>query len=197
MAAAGSVIFASTVVRGNVRGSGGLEIHGRVEGDVAIDGDVVLGEGSAVKGSISGTQITISGAVQGDVRGREAVLIERGGRVVGDLLAPRIGIEPGGLVRGSVRTEGEPELAAPRRLGALAARPVTRVAAAPVMSRNEVSAARVEAKPERNAEARVADRPAISHAAPEKTDGKAPPPPPVVPSLPKGARGKKKKSKER
>ncbi len=103
-----SVIGADTVVRGNVSGQGSLEILGRVEGDVSVSGDVIVGEAAAVLGSIDGSKISVSGAVQGDLRGREAVLVERGGKVVGDLNAPRIGIADGGLVRGHVRTEGEP-----------------------------------------------------------------------------------------
>jgi len=106
----GSVIGRGTVVRGNVRGSGSLEILGRVEGDVSVTGEVVLGEESAVRGSVTGSHITVSGAVQGDVRGSEAVLLERGARVVGDLTAPRIGVMTGALVKGVVRTDGEPAL---------------------------------------------------------------------------------------
>src|SRR5690348_10332711 len=95
-----SVISRGTVVRGNVRGSGALEIQGRVEGDVTVSGDVLLGEGSAVRGNVSGESLTIFGQVQGDLRGTEAVLVERGAKVAGDLSAPRIGIATGALVRG-------------------------------------------------------------------------------------------------
>src|SRR5688572_10250864 len=100
-----SVIGRQTVVRGNVRGNGSLEILGRVEGDVSVSGELVLAEDSAVKGNVSGTHVTVSGAVQGDVRASEAVLLERGARVIGDLTAPRIGVATGALVRGLVRTD--------------------------------------------------------------------------------------------
>ena len=106
----GSVIGPGTVVRGNVRGEGSLTIYGRVEGDVAITGDVVLGEAAAVRGNITATQITVGGSVLGALNGSEAVLIEGGARVVGDVLAPRIGVASGALVRGNVRTEGEAAL---------------------------------------------------------------------------------------
>ncbi|HEY6557742.1 MAG TPA: polymer-forming cytoskeletal protein [Polyangiaceae bacterium] len=117
----GSVIGPGTVVRGNVRGEGSLSILGRVEGDVTISGDVVLGEAGAVRGNITATQITVGGRVLGDLNASETVLIESGARVVGDILAPRIGITNGALVRGNVRTEGE---------AALAAQPAQRKAAA-------------------------------------------------------------------
>src|SRR5687768_3478182 len=110
-----SVIGRGTVVRGNVRGKGSLEILGRVDGDVSVTGDVTLGEDAAVKGNLSGVHVTVAGAVQGDVRGSEAVTLERGARVVGDLTAPKIGVMTGALVRGLVRTDGEPVLAQARR----------------------------------------------------------------------------------
>jgi cytoskeletal protein CcmA (bactofilin family) len=177
----GSVIGRGTVVRGNVRGSGSLEILGRVEGDVSVNGELVLGEDSAVKGSVSGSHITVSGAVQGDVRGSEAVLLERGARVVGDLMAPRIGVATGALVKGMVRTDGEPALGAPRRAATGATRPIAFPARAPA----PVSSPKTEPRQESESEA-----------PPEPKAAREAPPPPVVPALAKGAKAKKKKRED-
>jgi cytoskeletal protein CcmA (bactofilin family) len=186
----GSVIGRGTVVRGNVRGSGSLEILGRVEGDVSVTGELVLGEESAVRGSVTGSHITVSGAVQGDVRGSEAVLLERGARVVGDLTAPRIGVATGALVKGLVRTDGEPALGAPRRpAAAIGARPAAfpaRTAAAP------------PPPPPQKSEPRELPDEAESEPPPPKEakPGREAPPPPVVPALAKGAKAKKKKRED-
>ena len=186
----GSVIGRGTVVRGNVRGSGSLEILGRVEGDVSVSGELLLGEESAVKGSVSGSHVTVSGAVQGDVRGSEAVLLERGARVVGDLTAPRIGVATGALVKGLVRTDGEPVLGAPRRAPATGARPMAFPARAPAPAPKAVE--RSEPRPETREESE-------SEAPPPPKEPKAAreaPPPPVVPALAKGAKAKKKKRED-
>ena len=92
-----SVIGAGTVVSGHVRGQGSLEILGRVEGDVSVTGNVVIGPAGRVRGNVSGAELTISGHVQGDLRGTQAVLLEPGARVAGDISAPRVGIAPGAL----------------------------------------------------------------------------------------------------
>jgi cytoskeletal protein CcmA (bactofilin family) len=179
--AAATVIGPGTVIRGNVRGDGGIEILGKVEGDVSVNGDVVLGESSAVKGNVSGARISLAGAVQGDIQGTDAVLVERGARVVGDLLAPRIGIASGALVRGNVRTEGEPELPAMRR-GLAAHAPRLQPQPRPVILE-------AVSKP-------VAPRASSNSAAedsPEKSEQR--PPAPVVPALSKGARGHKRSPK--
>jgi cytoskeletal protein CcmA (bactofilin family) len=202
---AGSVIGPDTVVHGNVRGQGSLEILGRVDGDVQLTGDVSVGEGGAVRGNISAATISVSGAVQGDLRASAAVLVERGGRVLGDLAAPRIGIASGALVRGSVRTEGEPSLGAARTAPAAPALrpPVVPVATAALPTRPTAFVAKPVAKaepklapPARLAVAAVKSEPkaAPPPLAPVKEERR--PPPPVLPSLGKGAKAKKKKGRD-
>src|SRR5687768_878459 len=188
---AGSVIGPSTVVRGNVRGQGSLEILGRVEGDVQVTGDVTVGESGAVRGNISAATIHASGAVQGNLQGSDAVLIERGGRIVGDLSAPRIGIAAGALVRGTVRTEGEPALAGARKpLAAPAPVPAPAPAPAPAHRPAPFAAkpvAKAEPKlppmaPPRIVAAAKSDpeaAPALRMVAREKDERR--PPPPVLP----------------
>jgi len=181
-----SVIGAGTVVRGNLEGEGSLEVYGRVEGDVTTTGDVLVGEGGAVLGAIVAASISVAGSVQGDLRGSEAVLLERGAKVVGDLSAPRVGIANGALVRGSVRTEGEPAPAANKRASGPGLKPAT-FAAKPV--------AKVEPKPA----AAVRPEPVEVAAQAQRPKDKPPerrPPPPVLPSLGKGAKGKKKKDRD-
>jgi cytoskeletal protein CcmA (bactofilin family) len=130
----GSVIGQTTVVRGNVRGEGSLEIYGRVEGDVAVSGDVIVGDGGIVRGSISGARLSISGSVQGDLSGSLSVSLGSNAEVNGDISTPRIGIEEGAQVNGAVRTSGGgmARAAEPRRA---AARPVETPRAEPAPKR--------------------------------------------------------------
>jgi cytoskeletal protein CcmA (bactofilin family) len=201
-----SVIGAGTVVRGNVEGEGSLELYGRVEGDVSMSGDVLVAEGAAVLGNISAGKISVQGAVQGDLRGSEAVLVERGARVVGDLSAPRIGISAGGLVRGNVRTEGEPSAAPQRRVAAAApvAHRPPQVALSPKPPQvalspkpPQVAPAPVrEPAPAREAPAREVAMTDAVHLVARSKEPERRPPPPVLPSLGKGAKGKKKKDRD-
>ncbi len=181
--AASSVIGRTSVVRGNVRGEGSLEILGRVEGDVSVSGDIVLGESAGVRGSLNGASVTVAGQVQGDVRGSEAVLIETGAKVIGDLLAPRIGVAAGALVKGNVRTEGEAPLAGARRPATPGLRPTAAFSAKPAIKVEPVRAAALD------------EAPVASKEPPKKSEPRHAPPP-VVPVLSKGAKAKKKKQKE-
>src|SRR5262245_25099360 len=101
-----STIGPGTVVRGSVRGDGDLEILGRVEGSVAVSGELAIGETALIRSDVTGRRVTVRGAVAGNVSATEAIILEAGARVVGDLGAPQIGIRPGALVRGMVSTHG-------------------------------------------------------------------------------------------
>ena len=178
-----SVIAGSAVIRGNVRGDTSLEILGRVEGDVAVSGDLSIGPDGAVVGTVSGARVLISGSVEGDVTGTDAVVVSESGRVVGDVVAPRIGMSEGAQLRGSVRTEGTSSRpAAPRVVAeprsAPAERPRPVVAAAPPPPLAAVSAA----------PAVLAPKP-VTAAAPTL---KRAPPPPVIPAPRPGVRARKK-----
>lgn len=208
--AAGSVIGQSTVIRGNVSGEGSLDLMGRVEGDVTMSGDVIVAEQARIDGKLTGAQVNVSGTVLGDIRGTDSVLVEAGARVVGDISSPRIGIGEGALVRGAVRTDGEPELEAAKRPAAAAVRrPVQQplraatMAARPPMPHKPPPPPAAPAKP-----AAPAAPPPVAEApspepgsepgpeAPKKTETKDRPeaPPPVVPALRHNARGKKRKA---
>jgi cytoskeletal protein CcmA (bactofilin family) len=165
--AEGSVIGQGTVVRGNVHGEGSLEIFGRIDGDVAVTGDVTLGEGASVRGDINGARITVGGTVTGELRGTEAVVLEATAQVAGDISAPRLGIEEGALVRGALRMD-VPGTSA----GGSRATEQRRPAPRPV----ERPAPRAEA------------RPSQASAAPQKKQ----PPAPVVPAF-RGLHARKKK----
>jgi hypothetical protein len=139
---------------------------------------------------VHGRRLVVRGAVKGDLTADEAILLEDGARVVGDVRAPRVAIAPGALVRGFVDT-GANGSAAPRTARAQA--PATR--SAPVAVKH------VPAPPTKPA-AKSAAAPAVaSHlagaaAATPKNAGPRRPPPPVVPALRK-AKGQIAKKKER
>ena len=191
--AASTRIGQGTVIRGAIRGDGDVEIEGRVEGVVAIDGDVTVSSSGRIKAQdeLTGARVSVAGAVAGAIRGTSSIVLEDGARVVGDLHAPSIGIRPGGLLRGHVTTG---DSAPPRAV----ARP--RVADRPAASRETTVRASAKAAPPTKAAhapapARVpATTRAQSHRAEEApSKSKRGAPAPVMPALKKGQKGQLKK----
>ena len=117
-----TVIGRGAHVTGRVEGAVDLEIHGRVDGDVAIEGEVTISAQGLVGANVSARRLVVQGAVRGDLSGEEAVRLEEGARVVGDVKAPRVAIAPGALIKGFVQT-GDAG-AAPRARAHSAARAV-------------------------------------------------------------------------
>jgi len=206
-----TVIGRGVRVRGRVTGDADLTIEGHVEGEVDVTGEVTVETGGLLGASVSARVIVVRGAVRGDLTAGEAVRLEEGARVVGDLRAPRISIAKGALVRGLVQTGGiettlpraktaaTAKLAAAKPTPAVAPRraptpapPARPAAVAPPRPAAPATPAGPAAPPPRPAPMPVS-RPvaappaAVSHAAPKG------PPPPVVPALKKGAKAALKK----
>ena len=189
-----TVIGSGTLVRGRVSGSGDLEISGRVEGDVACSGDVTVERDGMVGASITAHRIIIRGAVKGDLTAEDALLLEAGARVVGDLRAPRIAIAPGGLVRGHVQTGGagaaKPRAAqASARVSAPAAKSSAKAAPPPPPP------AKKAAPPLRGAGSGLPEKSATKHRGSVLAGSRVGPPAPVVPALKKGTKAVKKSSR--
>jgi len=193
-----TIIGKSTRVRGRVHGPGDLEVQGFVDGEISVTGDVTIALHGMVGAGVKGRRLVVRGAVKGDLVGDEAILLEDGARVVGDVRAPRVSIGVGALVRGFVETgEGG---AAPAR----AARPQAAVRPAHTPERTHAperthTPERVPALAAKAAPAKVVAPPARaaatnSHAS--ASSGPRRPPPPVVPVL-KGAKGQIAKKRER
>jgi cytoskeletal protein CcmA (bactofilin family) len=106
-----SIVGQGTLIRGNVSGSGSLEIQGRIEGNVTMSGEVFIQPGALVKGNVTANQLSVAGSVAGNLTASEGLALEPGARVIGDLVASSIGIAEGALVRGLVRTADEAPLA--------------------------------------------------------------------------------------
>ncbi|MGH7270839.1 MAG: bactofilin family protein, partial [Polyangiaceae bacterium] len=136
MPANATIIGRATRIHGRITGEVDLEIEGFVEGEITVRGDVTVASEGIVGAPVRGRRVIVRGAVKGDLLGEEAVLLEEGARVLGDVRAPRIVIAPGALVRGYVQT-GE-DGASPNR--AVRAQPMARPAPAPAAQLKNVAA---------------------------------------------------------
>jgi cytoskeletal protein CcmA (bactofilin family) len=90
-------------ITGDVSANSDLKIEGRIEGRaVASSHDVEVAASGVVLASITAKEVSVAGAVSGDINGSEKVLISRSGRVQGNITAPRVQLEDGALFRGSI-----------------------------------------------------------------------------------------------
>jgi cytoskeletal protein CcmA (bactofilin family) len=100
-----AVIGRATRVRGRVSGDGDLVVDGTIEGDIAIRGDLTIGEGARAASGIEANAVTIRGEVEGDVQARGVVRIESGARVRGDVRGESFSLEEGAEFAGRLDAE--------------------------------------------------------------------------------------------
>lgn len=106
-------MFSATVIPPHTRFDGRIEtpadvtVEGRCDGEIAAGGTVVVAANATCRADIRARRAEIHGEVIGSVVCSEAVIVGAGARVVGDLRAPDIAVDP------SAKVEGRVDLLAP------------------------------------------------------------------------------------
>ena len=79
---------------------GTFRVEGQIKGTVISTETLVLGEGARVEGQIEGNHVTIAGRFDGVIFAKGRVEIQAKGIVTGEIHAPCLMIEPGGIFDG-------------------------------------------------------------------------------------------------
>jgi cytoskeletal protein CcmA (bactofilin family) len=96
-----TVLGASAILNGDLRSQGNIRLDGIFEGSLEIDGNVLVGETAKITADVNARNISIAGAVRGNVNGNK-VQILRTGRVWGDINAAAITTEEGAFIDGKI-----------------------------------------------------------------------------------------------
>ncbi|MFV2089337.1 MAG: polymer-forming cytoskeletal protein [Pseudomonadales bacterium] len=97
-------MIGSTIkIKGEVTGAENLVIEGKVEGSIELTGhDLTIGPAGQVIADLTAKTVKVEGQITGDVTGSEKVIITRSGRVLGNIVAPRVTLEDGAKFKGSI-----------------------------------------------------------------------------------------------
>jgi len=114
MGAKKATIAASARVRGRIAGDEDLLVFGRVDGEIDLRGALDIDASAVVKARIRATAVRVAGTVVGDITATDVLHLAPTARVIGDLRAGRLVIEPGARVSGGVTVE-EQKADGPRR----------------------------------------------------------------------------------
>jgi len=94
-----TVIGPNAYFRGDIQSDGGVRIDGVIEGTIDITGNLVVGEGAKIIAEIKANNISISGAIKGNIAGNRVEILETG-RVWGDLTINSLLLNEGAYLRG-------------------------------------------------------------------------------------------------
>lgn len=100
-----TVIGTNCVIEGNLSSSGNVRIDGTFTGTLDISGNVLVGETAKINADIDARNISIAGAVRGNVTGNRVQLL-RTGRIWGDINANALTTEEGAFIDGKITMKG-------------------------------------------------------------------------------------------
>jgi cytoskeletal protein CcmA (bactofilin family) len=87
-------------MEGTLQVSGTFRIDGNVKGNIISEQTVILGENAKVEGQIEGNRVVIAGRYDGVIFAKGRVEIQAKGVVTGEVHAPCMVIDPGGIFDG-------------------------------------------------------------------------------------------------
>ena len=106
-------IGADASIDGNIEFNGTLRVDGAVKGKISSSsGTVVVGEKAVVNAEVYVNVAVIMGELNCTINAKERIEVYPPGRVGGDIHAPVISIEPGGVFNGNCEMKAQPDKAA-------------------------------------------------------------------------------------
>ncbi len=100
----------NTKFTGRITGSDNCIINGRIMGDCALEGVLVLGQEGIWEGDIVAPNAVVSGRVAGSMDIGKKIELTRSARVQGALASPMIAIEEGAVHDGEIRMKSDTEV---------------------------------------------------------------------------------------
>lgn len=96
-----TVLGANCTLEGKLTSKANVRLDGTFNGILEIEGNVLVGETARIKADIHARNISIAGAVYGNVSGKKVQLL-RTGRIWGDIEATALTTEEGAFIDGKI-----------------------------------------------------------------------------------------------
>jgi cytoskeletal protein CcmA (bactofilin family) len=107
VAATRNVLSTDVEIKGTVKFTNDLVVDGKIEGEIASDGNLTVGENARIKAEIKTATVIVYGKVHGNLTATDRVELKSTAEVVGDIKAKTLSIEAGAIFVGK-STVGTP-----------------------------------------------------------------------------------------
>ncbi len=98
-----NIITVGTLIKGDITASGDFRLDGTLEGNIQLNGKLVVGDSGVVTGNVMCQNANIIGTVNGNLSVKELLSLHTSARVRGDILINKLSIEPGAVFTGKCR----------------------------------------------------------------------------------------------
>ena len=93
-------------IKGQLTGTEDLQIDGKVDGPISLDGhQLTVGPTAVLNSEINAGEVIVFGKVVGNVYARDRVDVKTDGSVIGDISTARISIEDGAHFKGRIEID--------------------------------------------------------------------------------------------
>ena len=98
-----NIVTNGTTIKGDITASGDFRLDGTLEGNIQLNGQLVVGDTGIVNGNILCQNANIIGTVNGNLSVKELLSLHTTARGKGDILINTLSIEPGAVFTGKCR----------------------------------------------------------------------------------------------
>ncbi|WP_432664113.1 polymer-forming cytoskeletal protein [Wukongibacter baidiensis] len=102
-----TLIGSNAAFDGSLKTSGLLRIDGIFNGDIEVDGDIVVGEDGKIIGNVKTSNIEICGLVEGNVIASNQLKISSSGRLFGDIEVSSFIVEEKAIFDGKCKMKND------------------------------------------------------------------------------------------
>ncbi|OGU53912.1 MAG: cell shape determination protein CcmA [Ignavibacteria bacterium RBG_13_36_8] len=103
-----SILSSGVKIEGKLYSEGNVRIDGKLVGDIIVNGNLTLGEGSELSGKVKAQNIAISGKLEGIVTASEKLILESKAVLKGDISTKILIIEEGAKFDGKSVMDSSP-----------------------------------------------------------------------------------------
>ncbi|TSC92222.1 MAG: hypothetical protein CEN91_524 [Candidatus Berkelbacteria bacterium Licking1014_85] len=96
----GTVVGSNVKLTGTIKDVNDIVVHGKVEGEVISEKNIVITEGAEIKGPVSADNVTISGKVIGSITAHTKFELLPGGNVNGSVATKDLVVQSGAILNG-------------------------------------------------------------------------------------------------
>jgi cytoskeletal protein CcmA (bactofilin family) len=97
-----TAIGPTIIIKGKLKSDEDLIVKGRIDAEISSSKALFIENSGVIKANVRVKSVRVSGVLVGNISAEDKVEIAPDGRVVGDLMAPRIVISDGAAFRGRI-----------------------------------------------------------------------------------------------
>lgn len=97
-----TVLGETSSIQGDLKVAHGITIAGNFKGTLKSGGKVIIGVKGDIEADIEAEEVITAGKVLGNVTAKRKLIVQRSGKIIGDVKTAKLILEEGGIINGSI-----------------------------------------------------------------------------------------------